>query len=103
MDAIMRGTNPTIEVEISPDDFLVSSITAVDFHIRNGSKVNTYTIDDLVIDLDANSVIKPLTEEETKAYDPNMPVIVQMKCRLTDGSVVGIEKLVFGVADMEGE
>ena len=65
--------------------------------------MNTYTIDDLVIDLDANSVIKPLTEEETKAYDPNMPVIVQMKCRLTDGSVVGIEKLVFGVADMEGE
>lgn len=103
MDAIMRGTNPTIEVEISPGDFLVSSITAVDFHIRNGSKVNTYTMDDLVIDLDANSVIKPLTEEETKAYDPNMPVIVQMKCRLTDGSVVGIDKLVFGVADMEGE
>ena len=103
MDAIMRGTTPTIEIEISPDDFLVSSITAVDFYIRNGGKVNAYTIDDLLIDIDANSVIKPLTEEETKAYDPNVPVIVQMKCRLTDDSVVGIDKLVFGVADMEGE
>ena len=103
MDAIMRGTTPFIEIDISTDDFLVSSITAIDFYIRNGGKVNAYTIDDLVIDLDANSVIKPLTEEETLAYDPNMPVIVQMKCRLADESVVGIEKLVFGVADMEGE
>ena len=48
-------------------------------------------------------VSKQLTEAETKALDPNFPVIVQMRGWYADGNVIGIDKLVFDTADMEGE
>lgn len=103
MDAIMRGTTPTIEIEIDPEDFQLSMVSEIEFYIRNGGNTSTYTMDDLIIDADENTVSKALTEAETLAFNPQFPAIVQMRCWFPDGNVVGIEKLVYDVADMEGE
>lgn len=103
MSGIMRGTTPTIEIEIDTEDFLLSELTAIELYVRNGNKISTYTKDDLIVDEESNVVSKQLTEADTKALDPNFPVIVQMRGWYADGNVIGIEKLVFDTADMEGE
>ena len=103
MGAIMRGTTPIIEAEIEDTDFPLSSVNKIEFYIRNGSTVSTYTMDDLVVDVENNTVTKYLSEAETLAFNPKFPVIMQMRCWFPDGSIVGVEKLVFDVADMEGE
>ena len=103
MSGIMRGTTPTIEIEIDTEDFLLSKLTVIELYVRNGNKTSTYTKDDLTVDEESNVVSKQLTEAETKALDPNFPVIVQMRGWYADGNVIGIEKLVFDTADMEGE
>jgi hypothetical protein len=99
----MRGTTPTIEIEIDTEDFLLSELTAIELYVRNGNKISTYTKDDLIVDEESNVVSKQLTEADTKALDPQFPVIVQMRGWYADGNVIGIEKLVFDTADMEGE
>lgn len=103
MSGIMRGTTPTIEIEIDTEDFLLSELTAIELYVGNGNKTTTYTKDDLIVDEESNVVSKQLTEADTKALDPQFPVIVQMRGWYADGNVIGIEKLVFDTADMEGE
>ena len=103
MSGIMRGTTPTIEIEIDTEDFLLSELTAIELYVKNGNKTTTYTKDDLIVDEESNVVSKQLTEADTKALDPQFPVIVQMRGWYADGNVIGIEKLVFDTADMEGE
>ena len=103
MSGIMRGTTPTIEIEIDTEDFLLSELTAIELYVRNGNNTSTYTKDDLAVDEESNVVSKQLTEAETKALNPQFPVIVQMRGWYADGNVIGIEKLVFDTADMEGE
>lgn len=103
MSGIMRGTTPTIEIEIDTEDFLLSELTAIELYVRNGNTTTTHTKDDLTIDESENVLSYQLTEAETKAFDPQFPVIVQMRGWYADGNVIGIEKLVFDTADMEGE
>lgn len=102
MGAIMRGTTPTIEIEIDTEDFLLSALTAIELYIKNGNSTTTHTKDDLMIDETENVLSYQLTEAETKALDPQFPVIVQMRGWYVDGNVIGIDKLVFDTADMEG-
>lgn len=102
MSGIMRGTTPTIEIEIDTEDFLLSELTAIELYIRNGNTTVTHTKDDLTIDEVENVLSYQLTEAETKALNPQFPVIVQMRGWYADGNVIGIDKLVFDTADMEG-
>ena len=102
MGAIMRGTTPVIEIEIDTEDFLLSELTAIELYVKNGNTTATHTKDDLMIDETENVLSYQLTEADTKALDPQFPVIVQMRGWYADGNVIGIEKLVFDTADMEG-
>lgn len=101
MSAIMQGTTPELTITISPDDLLLSAVTAVELYIRNGGNVTTYTAADLTIDLDANTITKRFSEAETAALDPSKNLIVQGRLWAGD-AVFGINKLTFSVADMEG-
>ena len=102
MGAIMRGTTPTIEIEIDTEDFLLSELTAIELYIKNGNGTTTHMKDDPIIDETENVLSYQLTEAETKALNPQFPVIVQMRGWYVDGNVIGIDKLVFDTADMEG-
>lgn len=98
----MRGTTPTIEIEIDTGDFLLFELTAIELYVRNGNTTTTHTKDELTIDENENVLSYQLTEAETKALNPQFPVIVQMRGWYADGNVIGIDKLVFDTADMEG-
>ena len=101
MAAIMQGTTPSITITISPDDFLLSSVTKMELYVRNGGKLTTYTADDLTVDTEANSITLTFSEAETAAMNPKKFLTVQGRFWLGT-SVVGINKLTFGVADMMG-
>lgn len=101
MAAIMQGTTPSITITISPDDFLLSSVTKMEMYVRNGGTLTTYTADDLTVDTEANSITLTFSEAETAAMNPKKFLTVQGRFWLGT-SVVGINKLTFGVADMMG-
>ena len=101
MAAIMQGTTPSITITISPDNFLLSSVTKMEMYVRNGGTLTTYTADNLTVDTEANSITLTFSEAETAAMNPKKFLTVQGRFWLGT-SVVGINKLTFGVADMMG-
>lgn len=102
MASIMQGTTPSITITIDTDDFLLSDVTAIELYVKNGSTVTTYTEDELTVDTTENTVTKTFTEAETTAMKPSKNVIIQGRFWFSDGSVIGINKISIGVADMMG-
>lgn len=102
-NVIMRGTTPTVEIEIDTEDFLLSTVSTIEWYVRSGDKLTLYVNDDLMIDEDENTVSKFFSADETDALDPMIPCIMQMRFHFPDKSVVGTEKMIFAVLDREGE
>lgn len=101
MASIMQGTTPSITITIDPDDFQLSAVTRMELYVKNGGTLTTYTAEDLTIDTEANTITLTFSEAETAAMNPKRFVTVQGRFWL-GSSVVGINKLTFGVADMMG-
>lgn len=101
MAAIMQGTTPSITITIDPDDFQLSNVTKIELYVRNAGKLTTYTAEDLTVDTEANTITLTFSEAETAALNPKRSLTVQGRFWLGT-SVVGINKLTFGVADMMG-
>lgn len=101
MANIMQGTTPSITIHIDPEDFLLSAVTKIELYVKNGGTLTTYTADDLTVDTEANTITKTFSEAETAALNPKKFLTVQGRFWL-GSSVVGINKLTFGVADMMG-
>ena len=102
MEAIMQGTTPTLSIAIDPNDFLLSNVSRVELYVWNGVRTNKYSGNDLVIDTTENKLIKTFTERETAAFRRDEQIEVQARFWFPDGSVVGINKIRFDVADMLG-
>ena len=102
MKSIMQGTTPSVTFTINTDDFLLSDVAKVELYVRNDSVLKTYGTDDLTIDTETNTIVKDFTEEETAAFIPKKSVIIQGRCWLNNGKVIGINKVYYDVADMEG-
>lgn len=101
MASIMQGTTPSITITIDPDDFQLSNVTKIELYVRNGGTLTTYTAEDLTVDTEANTITKTFSEAETAAMNPKRFVTVQGRFWL-GSSVVGINKITFGVSDMMG-
>lgn len=101
MANIMQGTTPSITITIDPDDFLLSSVTRMELYVKNGGTLTTYTADDLTVDTEANTLTLTFSEAETAAMNPRKFLTVQGRFWLGT-SVVGINKISFGVSDMMG-
>lgn len=97
----MQGTTPSITITIDPDDFLLSSVTRMELYVKNGGTLTTYTADDLTVDTEANTLTLTFSEAETAAMNPRKFLTVQGRFWLGT-SVVGINKISFGVSDMMG-
>lgn len=102
MESIMQGTTPSLTLTISTDDFLLSNVTAIELVVRNDSTTTKYSMSDLTVDTETNTIVKDFTETETAAFTPKKSVIVQGRCWLNTGKVVGIKKLYYDVTDMMG-
>lgn len=102
MNAIMQGTTPTLKIKIDENDFLLSNVSHVELYIKNCDLFWTLTNEDLAIDTERNEVLKVFTESETSALTRNSTMIVQGRFFFPDGSIVGINKIAIGVADMLG-
>lgn len=101
MASIMQGTTPSLKIQISTDDLHLSNVTALELYIRNGSRLTTYTAEDLDVDTEENTVTKHFSVEETAALDPRKNITVQARFWVGD-AVIGINKITIGVADMMG-
>lgn len=101
MASIMQGTTPSITIMIDPDDFLLSNVTKIELYVRNSGTLTTYTAEDLTVDTEANTITLTFSEAETIAMNPKKFLTVQGRFWL-GSSVVGINKLTFGVSDMMG-
>lgn len=101
MASIMQGTTPSLTIQISPDDLLLSAVTAVELYVRNDTTTTTYHMGDLTVDTDANTITKVFTVEETSAFNSQSTVIIQARLWVGD-SVIGINKVVLLVSDMIG-
>lgn len=99
-DCIMQGTTPELRIKI-PDTLKVTEAVAVELYILNGYSYCTYTMDDLTLDEETNSIVKRFTEEETAMYTPGRGITVQGRLWFADGTV-GFEKISIGVSDMIG-
>jgi hypothetical protein len=96
----MQGTTPSVTITIDPDDFQLSSVTAMKISFKQDKSLTWYTKDDFTID-SANTITKVLTEEETARMKPGVPLVIQGRFWLGN-SVVGINKISIGVSDMQG-
>ncbi len=101
MDAILRGTTPSVILAIDPDDFLLSAVTKVEMYIQS-TYTKTYTGTALTIDTTENTVTKQFTEDETAAFCAGQEVTAQARFWFSDGSIVGTLPIIFSVADMLG-
>lgn len=101
MASIMQGTTPSLTITINPDDFQLLAVTKIELYVKNGGTLTTFTADDLTVDTEANTVTLTFSEAETAAMNPKKFLTVQGRFWL-GSSVVGINKLIFGVADMMG-
>ena len=101
MASIMQGTTPALTIYIDRDDISVSEITAVELYVLDDYTCTTYTLDDLTVNSDDNSITKVFSEDETARFTPGKVITVQGRLFFEDG-IVGTQKIRIGVSDMIG-
>lgn len=101
MASIMQGTTPALTIRIDPGDLDVADIVRVELYVLDEYECTTYTLDDLTVDTDRNSITKVFTEEETARFTPGKTITVQGRLFFPDG-IVGTQKIRIGVDDMIG-
>ena len=68
---IMQGTTPSLTITISENDFLLSNVSEIDFRTCSGAnwkKIVSYTMDDLIIDTENNTLTKKFDAQETANF-----------------------------------
>lgn len=102
MDSILQGTTPTLTVAIDPTDFSVSDLTGLELRIKQKNNINIYSLTDVTIDPDANTVSYQFTEAETLAFIPDILLSAQLRFMFADGNICGTDPMNFNVDDLIG-
>jgi hypothetical protein len=102
-DSILQGTTPQLAIEIDPEDFAVSDVTALELRLKHRGKVTIYSLDNVEVDTETNTFIKTFTEEETMALSPKNSIVGQCRFWFRDGGVVGTNKFVLNVDELQKE
>lgn len=103
MNEILQGTTPTLEIAIDTDDFLVSSVTKLEFTIWHNSIMTIHGLEDVEVDTEANSFKYKFTEAETLAMIPKKPLYYQLRFMFSDGTIVGTRQMSVQVTDLYSE
>ena len=101
MDAILRGTTPSVILSFDPEDLSLATVTAAEFCIQNLG-VTKHTLTDLTIDTEENTLTYAFTEAETADLCARVPVVIQARFWIGADTVVGILPIQIDVADMLG-
>ena len=72
MNSIIKGTNAIIRYTVPDVDF--TQIGSIEMHICQCGKDLVKTREDLTIDTDAKTIAYELTQEESLALVPNVPL-----------------------------
>lgn len=99
--SFMQGTTPALTIRIDPADFSVADATAIEIYVLCGHCYRTYTLGDLILDTEENTITKQFTAEETAKFIPGATVTIQGRFWFS-GGIVGIEKIRFPASDMIG-
>lgn len=86
--SIIRGTTPTVTFKIiSSLDLTEIAELWITFQKKIGATVRerTFTLDDVAIDLDEQTVTMVLTQEDTLSFAENT-INVQLRVRMNDGN-----------------
>ena len=89
MSGILRGTTPSLKLRLKTEDCLVTDIVELEVVVWNGTFQNTYGLDDVTLDSDANKIVIHFTEEETMRMDSSKSLRWQMRAEMPDGNIVG--------------
>ena len=92
MDAIIRGTTPTLRMNIK-SDIDMSMIAEVWIYISQQNKVKVdKTIVDMTIDAEHKRVFAPLTQNDTLGLKAGT-AFLQSRILLNDGTALGIAEI----------
>ncbi len=103
MDSILQGTTPVLELEFDTDDFLVTDVVKLELTFLHKRQKTIHGLDDVSIDTANNCISYHFTEEETLNLDYKLPLLYQVRLKLSDGEIVGTEKESLSVTDLMSE
>lgn len=98
MTEILQGTTPTLKINISTSDFLVSDVTKLELCIYHNNVKSIYGLSDVTTDTESNAFTYAFTEAETLAMNPKLPLYYQLRFMFEDGSIVGTNQQSISVA-----
>ena len=100
MDSILQGTTPTLTLAIDPADFSVSDIVALELAVKQKNNVMLYSLADVTLDAEENTISYRFSEIETLTFIPGVWLTVQLRVCFADGNICGSEPMNFGVEDL---
>lgn len=103
MDSILQGTTPVLELEIDPDDFLVSDVVKLELTFLHKNQKTIHGLDEVSVDATNNSFSYHFTEEETLGLDIRAPLLYQLRFKLSNGEIVGTVKDSINITDLMSE
>lgn len=91
MSKILQGTTPSMRIRIKETDFSIDDVIQLELRVWQDSKTfdKTYSLDDVTKDAELNAFVISFTEEETLSMTSSSSIRWQMRCKLTDGNIVG--------------
>lgn len=102
MDSILRGTTPTLTIAIDPTDFSVSDVVALELRIKQKNNLTIYSLSDVTLDPEENTVSYLFTEAETLALLSDIWFCVQLRFWFVDGNICGTGSMSFNVDELIG-
>jgi hypothetical protein len=96
----MQGTTPTLTLAIDPADFSVSDIVALELAVKQKNNVTLYSLADVTLDAEENTISYRFSEIETLTFTPGVWLTVQLRVAFADGNICGSDPMNFGVEDL---
>ena len=103
MNEILQGTTPSIRYPFKKTDLDVTTVTAVELTLEHKGTKTIHGLSDVSVDAEANTITYHFTQAETLALDPFEYLHYQIRCKVTDGNVVGTRKECVKIADLMSE
>lgn len=101
MATIIQGTTPSLKINISTEDLLLSDVKQVELVFAQKGVVElTKHIEDVDVDLETNSITYHFTEKETMDLFPKREVEWQLRLQMSDDELIATQKATFDVADL---
>jgi hypothetical protein len=89
---ILRGTTPTLYIEIDKADLLLSDVTELELTFKQNNKPPVIKhLQDCDLDMDSNIISYHFTERETIKLSASYAFNWQLRAVTLDGQVVGTE------------